>query len=199
MKNNKTQYIKGSQSYPTAKKRSLPPPSDTQKGQAFRPYHYPEELNFPLEKYYEPGFMDPLYAQYIRKPCQELEVKATPLFRPELVRRGRGQAFQRLFASDPCPEGWTKYESMTPEDQNRVKQYSESDPQSFCFPSIPEFEPVLYSDKFKYYGNTIMFGPKYQDLNAARPVNEYKDYAYLTQRPSGYVAGGCGVNFLYQP
>jgi hypothetical protein len=168
-------------------------------GNSLRPYWYPSELNLPSEKYYEPGFMDPLFAQYIRKPCQEIPMVATPLFRPELVRRFRGQSFQRPFTTDPCPEGWTAYENMTPEQQNQVKQYVESDPRGYCFPSIPEFEPVLYSDKFKFYDNTIMFDPKYQDFKAAKPTNEYKDYAYLTQRPTNYVSGNSGYSFLYNP
>src|SRR5208337_2867887 len=113
-------------------------------GNTLRPYWYPSEMNLGFSKYYDPEFVDPLFKQYDRKPCQEIPVVATSMFRPELMKRGRGWAFQRLFDTDPCPESWVAYEKMTPQQQERVKQYPESDPRGWCFPAEHEFEPVLY-------------------------------------------------------
>src|SRR5436190_12038643 len=121
-----------------------------------RPYHYTGsgEMNLRPIDYYAPNFTDPLYFQYVRKPCKELEVKATPLILPELIRRHRGWTFQKLFPSDPCPQGWTSFENMLPEQQAAVKQFEESDPRGFCFLSEHEFEPIMYTDKFQFYGAT---------------------------------------------
>jgi hypothetical protein len=187
--------------------RHIPRTQGEPVGNTLRPYWYPSEMNLPVWKYYEPGFMDPLYAQYIRKPCQtsgsstvdKIPIVATPMFRPELVHRGRGQSFQRLFDTDPCPELWTAYEKMTPEQQAQVKQYFESDPRGYCFPNIPEFEPVLYTDKSMFYGNSILMKEQYTNLTSAKPTNQYKDYAYLTQRPVSYADNGSGYSFVYTP
>lgn len=162
-----------------------------------RPYSYPEEMNFPISKYYEPGFMDPLFSQYIRKPCENLTLEATPLTRPEDIRRHRGWTFQKLFVNDPCPEGWTSYESMTPKQREGVKQYVESDPRGYCFKADNEFEPIFYTDKHKWYGSVPMMDKMYQNFPPSKPVKEIKDYAYLTSRPTNYVRDVEKYSLLY--
>lgn len=164
----------------------------------FRPYSYPEEMDFPLKKYYAPGFVDPLFAQYKREPCKELKVEAGPLFRPELVRRHRGWTFQRLHPSDPCPVGWSPFERLSKETQEKVRQYTESDPHGYCFLQEPEFEPVMYSDKHKWYGNVPIL-PDYPSGPAAPPPKSYKSFGYMTGRPNTYVKDSEPYGMLYNP
>jgi hypothetical protein len=168
-------------------------------GNTLRPYWYPSEMNLPISKYYDPEFSDPLMKQYVRKPCQEIPVVATSMFRPELMTRGRGWSFQRLFDTDPCPQGWVSATSLPPQQQEQLKQYPESDIRGFCVRAEDEFEPVLYTDKSMFYGNSILMKEQYTDLKSARPTNEYKDYGYLTQRPVGYVDNNSGYSFVYSP
>ena len=163
-----------------------------------RPFTYPEEMNLTIPDYYKPGFVDPLYKQYTRRGCEELTLKASPLLRPELIRRNRGQAFQRMFPSDPCPQLFTKYEDMSPEQQISVREYTESDPRGYCFPSQLEFEPVFYTSKSQFYGNVPTTMRKFQDFPQAAPSYQYKDYGYKTpSNPGHYVRQASPYSYLY--
>ncbi len=81
------------------------------------------EANLPLWKYYEKGFVDPLYALYQRElvpgriqstgrivgvNVNPYTPAADPLYsNPLLERKGWSLGFQRQFTYDPCPAGWT--------------------------------------------------------------------------------------------
>lgn len=163
-----------------------------------RPCSYPETLCMKWQDYYVDGFVDPLYAQYIRNPCENVQPKCsfdsnndcskiiepTPLIKPELVRRNKGWTFQKMFPSDPCPQGWVSFESLPPDKQSQVLQSCESDPRGFCFLAEVEFEPVMYTDKFSWYNNSQIM-PSFNDSRPTCPPSEYKDFGYKTTRSPG--------------
>jgi hypothetical protein len=155
------------------------------KPSALRPISYPQEMNMPIKVYYEPGFQDPLFKQYTRKPCGESgreldsKLKANAFLRPELIRRHRGQIFQKIFPSDPCPEGWTRYESLSPQQRDKVHQYLESDPRGYCFPAEFEWEPTFYSNKRQWYLDKPMMKGYNKGLSTP-PPQEPRDFGYIT-------------------
>ena len=81
------------------------------------------EANLPVWKYYEKGFIDPLYALYQQKLVPGMiqstgrkvgvninpyKTATDPLYsNPLLERKGWSSGFQRQFSNDPCPAGWT--------------------------------------------------------------------------------------------
>lgn len=163
-----------------------------------RPYQFPQEMRLPVSSYYNKNFVDPLFAQYIRKPCNDLTLEATPLTRPELTRRRRGQIFQKMFDSDPCPAGWTSTRSLSKQQQLSLMEYPESDISGYCVPAENEFEPVFYTDKAQFYGNIPLTMKKYQDFPQATPNVQYKDYAYMTpSNPGKYVRSTERYSLLY--
>ena len=116
------------------------------------------DVNLPVWKYYDQGFVDPLYVPYQRTPVtrygQTCEVNTwknqgcSELVHPELVRSGWGLDFQRMHADkDPCPHGWEK------------------GAEGMCHAEEPEFEGTLYTDRAHV--------PKYQYWNGytSRDVN----------------------------
>lgn len=91
---------------------------------------------------YQPGFIDPGYAPYVRKKTTDRwgnEVKINTwekqgchgMVEPALVRVNKGLTFQRMFDSDPCPSGFEK---------------SKVEP-SYCVRVTPKHEQVFYSEK----------------------------------------------------
>ncbi len=79
--------------------------------------------NLPVWKYYEKGFVDPLYALYQKKRVAGRDQStgrrvgvdinpytpaASPMYsNPNLERKGWSLSFQRQFSYDPCPASWT--------------------------------------------------------------------------------------------
>jgi len=123
------------------------------------------EVNLPVWKYYEPGFVDPLYQPYQRKSVkaspslgEDCYIKVNSFARqgppemvyPELVRNGWGKSFQRMFSYDPCPHGWIKGAD------------------NWCIEGTPEFTPLFYTEKAfvpknQYHpGNLRMQGRKWR-------------------------------------
>lgn len=178
----------------------------------FRPYKYPFELNMPIPAYYEKNadgspWVDPLFRQYTRKPCDQVgPFKASALLRPELIRRHRGQIFQKKFPADPCPMGWSDTRSLSPAQQESFKQYPESDIRGYCVPQAPEFEPVLYTKdrRGSWFLNTPMMNQDFLPVGRAPPLsktpNEQRDwYGYLTNSGSPYKRDTEGYSMLYSP
>lgn len=96
------------------------------------------DYNASLWSYYQPGFVDPLYVPYLRKPVKDPEgnticvnawEKQGTIVNPELVRRNWGMTFMRPHATYPCPTGF------------------ESRPGGYCSQVELEHEPVFYTDK----------------------------------------------------
>ncbi len=102
------------------------------------------EVNLPIWKYYEPGFVDPLFAPYQFKlrpgqmqgtgrrvgvPVNPYKRRADPMYSsPALERKGWGLSFQRQYDYDPCPAGWARADN------------------GWCYPTHPEQgEGIFYS------------------------------------------------------
>ncbi len=81
------------------------------------------DVRLPVMKYYEKGFVDPLYVPYqrVRRLGQMQSTgrvvgvdvnpytkAGDPLYvNPALERKGWELSFQKQFTYDPCPAGWT--------------------------------------------------------------------------------------------
>lgn len=91
--------------------------------------------------YYKPGFVDPLYAPYLKdKDGRYMNKRPNgPLtnVRPAQVRVNRGKVFQRKHANNPCPLGWTP------------------GPDGYCYDAVPEVIPLTEQT---FYGE-----PRHQD------------------------------------
>jgi len=132
------------------------------------------EVNLPVWKYYDSGFVDPLYVPYQRKPVKSYEpVSGEPqicptntwvnqgyadgLVHPELVREGWGLDFQLMHPDkDPCPHGWIKGQN------------------GMCHAEEPEFQGTLYTDrahvpKYQYWGG---YAPK-NDNTRMREISQF--------------------------
>jgi hypothetical protein len=106
--------------------------------------------NTPIWAYYQPGFVDPLYVPYMKTPVDDGEGGKVPIntwakqgsyvmFPKELVRKGWGMKYQRIFYDDPCGSAWEK-DGM------------------FCKQKDLEYEPIFYTEK--------AFIPRIQHWNA---------------------------------
>lgn len=100
------------------------------------------ETNISVWSRYQPNFIDPAYAPYLRKKVidrwgNEVLINTwekqgcKALVEPALVRVNKGLTFQRMFDNDPCPSGFTK---------------SKTEP-SYCVRVTPKHEQVFFTDK----------------------------------------------------
>ena len=108
------------------------------------------EVNLPVWKYYEDGFVDPMYVPYqkswtqIRNNCGDCVDWPTNTWQKFPIggglasagqtRRGRGLTFQLEHPDDPCPMGWKRADC------------GEVDT-GYCVKEELEFEPVFYTEK----------------------------------------------------
>jgi hypothetical protein len=98
------------------------------------------DTNTSVWSYYQPGFIHPEYVPYLKKKVKdgwgnEVEINTWKhqgcdgLVEPALVRVNKGLTFQRMFDTDPCPNGWKKAA------------------ESYCVREPLKHEPVFYTDK----------------------------------------------------
>lgn len=99
------------------------------------------ESNTSVWHYYQPGFVHEDFVPYLRDKIQDPSGNTVSISRwkrqgcvpgmvePALVRINKGLTFQRMFDSDPCPNGFVK-------DEN-----------SYCVREPLRGEPVFYTDK----------------------------------------------------
>jgi hypothetical protein len=96
--------------------------------------------NVSVWDYYQPNFVAPEYAPYLRRYVQDRDGNTISintwekqgcgdLVAPELVRANKGMTFQKLFESDPCPTGFKKA------------------PMGYCVEEPLRHQPVFYTDK----------------------------------------------------
>ncbi len=128
------------------------------------------DARLPLWKYYEKGFIDPLYQPYQRRlelgrmqstgravgvEVNPYTTAGDPMYvHPELERKGWGLSFQRQFTYDACPAGWTPGED------------------GWCFQTEPEQDALglFYTDqayivKDRYWNAYAEPATGYQPLN----------------------------------
>jgi len=99
------------------------------------------DTNQSVWSYYQPGYVNELFVPYLRDKVPDAwgnTVSINPwerqgcvpsLVEPALVRVNKGLTFQRMFDSDPCPNGFTKADD------------------SYCVREPLRGEPVFYTDK----------------------------------------------------
>ena len=132
------------------------------------------QTNVSVWSRYQPGFVDPMVAPYVREKTLDRwgnEVKINTwekqgckgMVEPALVRVNKGLTFQRMFDSDPCPSGFEK---------------SKEEP-SYCVRVTPKHEQVFYSDdafipKNQYWnGYADSEGIRNSGVDAHRPSNSF--------------------------
>ena len=129
------------------------------------------EANLPVWKYYEKGFVDPLYALYQRKlvpgriqstgrevgvSVNPFTTPADPLYsNPLLERKGWSQTFQRQFSYDPCPAGWT------------------SGTDGSCFTTEPEDGVGIFYTKDAYVPQHQYFLGYAEPVSTEQGINEF--------------------------
>jgi hypothetical protein len=99
------------------------------------------EYNYSVWDYYQPDFVDPGYAPYIRAPVKDEygNVVMTNtwdripcpngLVNPALFRKDWGLRFALLHPDDPCPPGFEKTAD------------------SYCIRKPLDYEPIMYTEK----------------------------------------------------
>jgi hypothetical protein len=99
------------------------------------------DYNYTVWDYYQPNFVDPEFAPYMRTPVMDQwgntimtntwESIQNPngLINPELIRKNWGLRFALLHPDDPCPAGFYKT------------------PDGYCHRTPEQYEPILYTDK----------------------------------------------------
>jgi hypothetical protein len=98
------------------------------------------DINLGVWDYYQPGFVHPEFAPYLRKKVKDRwgntvslntweKQGCNALVEPALVRANWGMTFQRMYETDPCPTGFRKA------------------PGGYCVQEPLKHEPVFYTDK----------------------------------------------------
>lgn len=161
------------------------------------------EVNLSTWGYYQPGFVDPLYVPYQRSKevvsnsdgyTQLCEVNTWKkmgypdgLVNPGLVRKGWGLSFQRKHGMDSCPAGWTS-------------QMPNGNPgqDGWCYESVPEFEPQLYSKTAFIPRNQYWKGYTIPNKPGNKPLDsfDFKSVSPYTGKFVSHINSGC-VNDSY--
>src|SRR5437868_4272621 len=126
------------------------------------------ETNLSVWDYYQPGFVHPEFVPYLREKVKdgwgntvsintwEKQGCVPSMVEPALVRVNKGLTFQKMFDSDPCPNGFTKAAD------------------SYCVREPLKGEPVFYTDKA--FVAKRQFWNGYGDINPGpRRVSEQTD------------------------
>lgn len=99
------------------------------------------ESNTSVWKRYQPGFVDEDFVPYLRENVVSNDGHIVSInkwkkqkcvgtmLEPALIRKNKGLTFQRMFDSDPCPNGFVR------------------GPDGYCMREPLKHEPIFYTDK----------------------------------------------------
>jgi len=148
------------------------------------------ESNISVWNYYQPGFVHDDFVPYLKEKVEDANgsiVDINPwkkqgcvpsLVEPALVRADKGLTFQKMFDSDPCPNGFT------------------SAGDSYCVREPLKHEPVFYTHKafiakhqyWNGYGNANPGARRISEQTDMRSVNPLTGQYAVYYNPSQWSA-----------
>lgn len=125
------------------------------------------EGNFSAWDYYQPGWVHPEFQPYVRTKVRDRwgntvsinnweKQGCSELVNPALVRANWGMTFQKLFESDPCPNGFTRAA------------------EGYCVQEPLKHQPVFYTDK-AFIAKRQFWNGYGQGDDAPRRISEQTD------------------------